>query len=150
MRGAEQPEKGGLAAALGRISDGLTRVVSEHLALARAELRDDGRALALDAVRILVFLPLVIVGYGLLCAGLAVALSAWIGLALSFAIVGGVNVLVGGVGAALAATKLKQRPVLESTRVEVTRTTQALANVARPSNGPSNGPSHGVERRLGA
>src|SRR2546423_268093 len=107
MRGAEQPDRSGLAAAFGRITDGLSRLMSEHLALIRVELRDDSRALAMDLARIVLFLPLVIVGYGLLCAALAVALSHAIGLAGAFAIVGGINVLFGGLGAYLAAMKLK-------------------------------------------
>lgn len=143
MRAAAQPDKGGLAASFGRIADGLSRLISEHLALARVELRHDARALAMDLVRIGMFLPLVIVGYGLLCTALALALGTLIGLAGAFAVVGGANVILGGLGVFFAAMKLKERPVLERTRVEVERTTHALANVARPS-------GNGVERRLGA
>ncbi|MBX5481158.1 MAG: phage holin family protein [Myxococcaceae bacterium] len=144
MSGGGQPDRGGLGAAVARITDGLSRLISEHLALARVELRDDVRALAGSVAGIAVFVPLILVGYGFLCGALALALSPWLGRVGALVLVGGLNVIVGGLGAWRAAAKLKAQPVLETTRVEVTRTTHALASVARPARG------NGVERRLGA
>lgn len=128
---------------LGRITDGFGRLVSEHLALARVELHEDARALAVDLVRIAVFVPLILVGYGLLNAALAWLLSPWLTIPGAFAAVGALNVAIGGFGAYRAADRLKGRQVLEGSREEVGRTTQTLSTVTRAS-------GNGVERRLGA
>lgn len=143
MPGAEHSDRSGLGAAFARLGDGLGKVVSQHLALAQVELRDDARALALGVARLAFFLPLVIVGYGLLCTAVALAVSRWVGSAWGFALVGGVNALVGGIGAAISAKTLSRQSWLKSTRVEVGRTGTALASVTRPG-------GDGVEKRLGA
>ena len=137
-------DRTGLAAALGRITDGVSRLVSEHLALARVELREDARAFAFAVARIAVFVPLVLVGYGFLCGALAVGLSTWMGIGWALLIVGALNAGVGGVGIALAAKSLQSRQVLNDTRVEVSRSAEVLAAVSRP-NGPN-----GTEKRLEA
>lgn len=144
MRGVEQPDKGGLAAAIDRITGGISRLVSEHLALARVELRDDVRALATSLVGIAIFLPLILVGYGFLCGAIAFALSPHLGWAGALLLVGGVNVVGGGFGAYRAANKLQAHHVLESTRVEVMRTTSTLTTAAKVNG------THSAERRFGA
>lgn len=140
MRGAEQ-ERGGLTAALGRLTDGFGRLLSDHLSLARLELREDARALGLAVARIAAFVPMILVGYGFLCGALAVLLSQWMGMGWALLIVGAVNALIGGAGAYAAVNKLQQKPVLETTREELVQTKATLTTAARPN---------GVERRLGA
>lgn len=141
MRGAEQ-ERSGLAQAFGRITDGISRLVSDHLALARVELREDAKTLGLQVAKIAIFVPAVLVGYGLLCVAIALALRPWVGDVGAFAIVGGVNFVGGALGAYLAANKLSKHPVLETTRAEAQRTSQTLTHATRGGDG--------VEKRLGA
>lgn len=141
MRGAE-PERGGVAQAFGRITEGISRLVSEHLALARVELREDARALGTQVAKIAVFVPAVLVGYGLLCVAVALALRPWLGDVGAFAAMGGLNFVGGAIGAYAAVNKLSKHPVLETTRVEVERTSQTLSQVKQAPDG--------VERRLGA
>jgi uncharacterized membrane protein YqjE len=135
MRGREQEERSGLAAALVRITDAVSRLMSEHLALARVELREDARALGLAVARIAVFVPLIVVGYAFLCAAVSVALAVWIGLGWALLVVGLLNVFAGALGTLVAASRLRGREVLEETRVEVSRSAEALAEASRP-NGP--------------
>jgi hypothetical protein len=143
----EQEERNGLSAAVGRLTDGLTRLFSEHLALARAELKEDARAVGGNLARVMLFVPLVLVGYGFLCAALAMGLSAAIPLWVSLLVVGGLNLGVGGVGAMAAARRLQARPaLLDESFSEAQRSAQALAAVARR---PAAANGHGGEKRLG-
>lgn len=141
MRGAE-PERGGLAQSFSRLTEALSRLVSEHLALARVELRADARAVGSQVAKIAVFLPAIVVGYGLLCVALALGLAQWLGAAWAFALVGALNFVGGGLGAYFAAQRMSHHPVLETTRVEVEKTSMALGQAARAPNG--------AEKRLGA
>ena len=63
--------------------------------LAKLELVEDARVLGADAGRMALFVPFVLVGYGLLMGALAACLAPKLGWAGSLALVGGVN-LVGG------------------------------------------------------
>jgi Putative Actinobacterial Holin-X, holin superfamily III len=141
MRAREQADRGGLAAALGRITDATSRLMSEHLALARIELREDARALGLAAVRVAVFVPLIVVGYAFVCGAVSVALGMLIGFGWALLVVGLLNVIVGSLGAYVAAAHFQGREMLDETRVEVSRSAEALAAAGRPE---------GPERRLEA
>ena len=76
--GTEQTDRG-IAALVGRMADSFSRLVSQHLTLARMELAEDAKALGLDVARIVVFVPFLLVGYLFLCGALSVALAQWIG-----------------------------------------------------------------------
>lgn len=141
MRAGEQADRSGIAQAMSRIADGLSRLVSDHLALARVELREDARTFAISAARIAVFVPLILVGYGFLCAALAVAVSRWIGLGWALFAVGFLNVAVGAIGVRVALRKVQGREVLGETREEVSRSAEVLAQVGR---------RNGAEKRLEA
>jgi hypothetical protein len=124
--GSEQTERG-LAAVVGRMADGVSRLVSQHLLLARMELAEDARVMGGNVVRIAAFVPFVLVGYLFLSAALALFLARWLGQAGAFAVVGGVNLVGGGVGIAVAASRLKSlRPMEESTE-ELNRSVAVLS-----------------------
>ena len=131
----------GLAAAVSRITDGISRLFSEHLALARIEIQEDGRAFALATARLACFASLMLVGYGFLCAAAAAALWTWIGIGWALLVVALFNLLIGGVGVYTAVRRLKGREVLDETLVEVSRSAEVLAAASR---------SDGRERRLEA
>jgi len=142
---AHSPSEHGIAAQVGRIADGLSRLVSHHIALARLELAEDARAIGVSVGTIAALAPFVLVGYTLLCAALAMAISPWVGMAGGLAIVGGVNVL-GGIGGILFAVhKLRTRRMLGSTRQELSQSAQVLSNGASP--GPQLQSSSALERR---
>lgn len=107
--------------ALRRIADGVQRLVREHLALARTELRQELRVAGRSAALLLAGLPLLLVGWALLMGSLALALSGLLGLAGSLALVGAVNLLVGGILALVSAKRLAgaDRPDLEITTREL-------------------------------
>jgi uncharacterized membrane protein YqjE len=138
----------GIAAQVARIADGLSRLVSEHLALLRLELAQDARAIGTAVGTIAALAPFVLVGYALLCAAAAWAVSPWVGVAGGLAIVGAVNVL-GGVGGILfAVRKLRTRQLLDTSRRELTQTANVFSSTQNgTAPGPQLSPGAALERR---
>ncbi len=128
---SEQTERG-LGPLVARLTEGLTRLVSQHLTLARAELVEDARMVGADLARLAAFVPFVLVGYGFLCAALAVALAKWLGIAGSLALVGGLNLVGGIVGVSRSAARLKAHRVMDETKNELNRSVTALAQSEGP------------------
>ena len=124
--GSEQTERG-LTSLVARLTEGLTRLVTQHLALARAEMMEDARSMGADVALIAVFVPFVLVGYGFLCAAIAVALSAWLGLAGALTLVGGLNLVGGALGVKRAVGRLKGHRVMSDTTTELNRSVTALS-----------------------
>jgi len=119
----------GLSAQLGSLADGLSRLVAQHLALAKLELAEDLKMLGKNAGLIAAFVPFVLIGYVFLC----VALSAWVaqslGWAAGFAIVGGAHLVLGGLGIAVAVSRIKGRAVLDASMAEIQRSASVLSAV---------------------
>jgi len=123
--GSEQTERG-ISALVGRMADGFSRLVTQHLQLARMELAEDVKATGMDVAMIAAFVPFILVGYAFLCGALAALLSTWIGWGWALSGVGLVN-LAGGVGGALWAVKrLQARRVMDDSTSELTRSMAAL------------------------
>jgi uncharacterized membrane protein YqjE len=116
---AEQLERGGLSSALGRLADGLARLLSDHVALARVELKEDARALTRDVALVAAFVPLVVIGYALLCTSLALVLAGPLGTIQGFAWVGALNFLLGAAGVGWAARRIQSQRMMDETRAEV-------------------------------
>ena len=129
------------------MTDGLSRLVSDHLALARAELREDARAFGQGVVKVAVFVPLLLLGYGFLCAALAAGLASVMPMWLSLLLVGILNIAVGAIGAYTAANALKTRtPKLPDALGEAQVSARVLAQAAKtqaPHNG-AGGPQLGA------
>ncbi|MFL5351608.1 phage holin family protein [Archangium sp.] len=124
--GTEQAERG-LTALVGRLTDGFSRLVTQHLTLARVELMEDARVMGLDVALIAAFVPFVLVGYTFLCGALVVLVQPWTGWAGALALVGGVNLVGGGVGIARAVRRLKSHRVMDETTEELNRSVTVLA-----------------------
>lgn len=129
---SEQTERG-LAPLIARLTDGLTRLVTQHLTLARAEILEDARLVGTDLARIATFVPFVLVGYGFLCAALAVALASWMGIGWALALVGALNLGGGLFGVMQSAARLKTHRVMDDSKDELNRSVTALAH---PEGGP--------------
>ncbi len=100
-----------------RVTDGLGRLVGEHLDLARAELKHDLRAAARDAALVLLGFPSLVVGYALVMVAVALSLGEIFGRAESFLLVGLANVAAGLVVSIVFARRLarQDRPDLDRT-----------------------------------
>lgn len=122
----DNPDRAGLAATVGRMADGFSRLVTQHIALAKMELAEDAKAIGGELGRMAVFVPFLLTGYALLCGALAVLLGAWIGMAGGLAVVGAANVIGGVVGIWRAVNRLRTRQMLGGTMEELNRSTTAL------------------------
>jgi hypothetical protein len=116
---ARDDRAGGIGRALGQVADGLGRLVSEHLALAKLELATDARELGTEIGKMLVFAPMVIVGYALLCSALSIGLMKWMALPAALVVVGGINFALGSLGLYGAIRRVRAHQPMQDTLREV-------------------------------
>jgi uncharacterized membrane protein YqjE len=116
--------------ALQRLLDGLQTLIREHLALARAEIKDDVRSMARDGAVGAAGVPALAAGYLLLMVAIAYLLAIWLPIWAAFGIVALVNL---GVGAAVSLAGLRkvmrQRPGLHRTGEELKKDKAWLAGL---------------------
>lgn len=129
--GTEQTERG-LSVLVGRLTDGFSKLVMQHLTLARVELMDDARLMGSDVARIAAFVPFVLVGYTFVCGALSVFLARWLGWAGALALVGSVNLVGGVMGIVRAAARLKAHRLMDHTTEELNRSVAVLAQAPAP------------------
>jgi hypothetical protein len=108
-------------------AEDLMELVAAQVKLLRLELLGDARVLGARLVRVAIFLPLAVLGWGFLAAAGAWALGARIGLGWSLALFGVVHAVAGGVGLARAARSVRQVKVLDRSRDELERSLKAIA-----------------------
>lgn len=137
--GTEQTERG-ISAIVGRMAESFSRLVSQHITLARLELAEDAKAMARDVASIIVFVPFLLVGWVFLCGAIAVALAQAIGYGWALAAVGGVHMVGGGIGIWTALSRLKNRQVMNDTGEELSRSMAVLtaSPAAEPPSQPRN------------
>lgn len=121
-----ESDRGGIAGSLGKLADGIGKLVTNHLALARLELGADLKALGADAARVAAFLPFVVIGYAVLMAALSVFLGRYLPLDGALAVVGFVNLAGGAAGIWLALRRMKARRVLGGSLDELKVSAAAL------------------------
>jgi uncharacterized membrane protein YqjE len=108
---------------LKELVDSLSRLVAQHLRLARLELKEDARYIGVRVGLIAALAPLILVGYGFLCMALALTLQRFWPPDLAFLAVGLLNLLIGVAGIARAARQLKGHRVLDATVTELESST---------------------------
>src|SRR5260370_32350530 len=79
MRSSKDAD-GSISSLVTRLADALGRLLTEHLELAKLELKGDAKALATLAGKVAVSIPVVVVGSAFLCAGICLFLSRWLAL----------------------------------------------------------------------
>jgi uncharacterized membrane protein YqjE len=141
--GSEQTERG-ISALVGRMADSFSRLVTQHLQLARLELAEDMKSTGLSVAMIVAFVPFILVGYAFLCGALAALLSVWLGWAGALGAIGLVNLAGGALGALWAVQRLKNRRVMDDSSQELSRSMAALTQspAAVPVNTLRDGNSH--------
>ena len=117
---------GSISTLVVRLADGLGKLVTEHLELAKVELVDDARELGLLVARLAVVVPFLLVGYSLLCAGIALVLTTWIPLYAALLILAVLNLVGGGVGLYTVVRKVQKKNVMDETLQELNRSVQTL------------------------
>jgi hypothetical protein len=119
--------KSEIAERLRETAEDLMELVAAQVKLTRLELVGDARALGVRLVRVAIFLPVAVLGYGFAAAGGAYALGTQIGFGWSFALVGVVHAAVGGFGLARAARTFRQIKMLDRSREELERSLKSVA-----------------------
>ena len=130
-------EDEGIVDILRDTADSMGSLVAEHVKLAKLELVTDARRLAHRAALLLLAIPILVLGYGMLWLGGAMALGRIIGTAEALLLVGGLHV-VAGAATLLVASRRRQASgahVLAETATEVGRT---LATIRSPAKSPAN------------
>jgi len=92
--------------------DGIGHLIADHVKLARLELVADVKTQGRRVAVVAVILPFVLLGYGLACVGLALALSPWLTTPGAFFAVGGAHFLAGTVAVALALARIDRKSVV--------------------------------------
>ena len=133
--GSEQTDRG-VAALVGRMADGFSKLVTQHLQLARLEIAEDAKAIGVDVASIAVFVPFLLVGYAFVCGALAAVLATWLGWAGALALVGGLNLGGGVFGILRAVKRMKSRQMMDDTASELTRSMAALTTTRPPEAAP--------------
>ncbi len=103
--------------------DAFSELVTQHLRLARLELKQDARFVGVRVGVIAIFAPLIVVGYCCLCIALALALRPFLGEVLAFLVVGVLNLLVAGIGIAVAGRQLSNHKMMNATQLELQTST---------------------------
>jgi hypothetical protein len=122
-----------LSEAFRRLTDGIQRLIRDHLALVRTELRQDLKAAGRDIAFALLGVPSLLLGYALLMVALSLALAPSLGAAVAFAIVGAVNLLAGGALAFFFGRRLatRDRPDLDRVTTQLKEDGRWLRDLRR-------------------
>ena len=122
--------------ALQRLIDGVQTLIREHMALARAEAKEDIRQMGRDALVGAAGLPALAAGYLLLMIAISFLLALWIPSWAAFGIVALVNLGVGGAVSFLGIRKIvRNRVELSHTGEELQRDKQWLAQLRGNTDG---------------
>ncbi len=117
--------------------ESLVDLVGAQIRLARTELSIDAKKAAAKAGAISLFLPMVLVGYVMLCFALAALLSQVMPVAGALAIVGGLQVLIGAAGTLLMVQRLRRMEALDRTKDSVDASvSQVGAAMSAPTHAP--------------
>ncbi|MFN2548142.1 MAG: phage holin family protein [Myxococcales bacterium] len=128
--------------ALQRLIDGLQTLIREHLALARAELKDDARTMGRDLLVGAAGVPALAAGYLLLMMAIGYLLAVWLPTWAAFGIVAAVNLGAGGAVSLVGLRKvMRQRIGMPRTGEELQRDKAWLSSLKDGSRG-------GIEGRL--
>src|SRR5438874_7582351 len=118
---------------LQRLIDGLQTLIREHLALARAELKEDVRSVGRDAVVGAAGVPALLAGYLLLMMALGFLLSLWMPTWAGLGIIALLNLGAGGAVTYAGIRKvMRGRVDLRRTGEELQRDRQWLASLKEP------------------
>jgi hypothetical protein len=119
-------EGDGIVSLVKETADGLSRLVADHIRLARTEMVADLKSYARGLGVTAAAAALLGLGYGLGCVAGALALATVVGGPLAFAAVAGFHLLVGGIALAVGLRRLRAERPLQETAAEVSRTVAVL------------------------
>ena len=124
--GRDPSESPGVAVHFREAFDALADLLGRHVELARIELKEDTRKVAVEVGEVATFTPLLLVGYTLLSVAAALFLRRFLAIDMAFLIVAVANLSVGAVGVTFAIKRLRAKHLMDDSRAEVDVTVAAI------------------------
>ena len=103
------PEEQTIGHIAAHLAETLGREAEMQVELAKAEFARDAILFGRSVTPLAIGIPLIGVGYGFACIALALALLPWVGPPGSWAVVGGLNLLLGGLAISVSASRFRAR-----------------------------------------
>jgi hypothetical protein len=136
MYQSRDDDRDGIVSLVKETADGLSRLVADHIRLARTEMIADARRYARGLGVTAAAAGLLGLGYVLGCVAGALALATVIGGPLAFAAVAGLHLLVGAVVMVVGMRQLRAERPMQETAAEVSRTVAVLTADSAPARRP--------------
>jgi hypothetical protein len=130
----DQANGDSILALIKETADGFGRLLADHVKLARLELVADVKSYGRQVALIALIVPILFMGYTIVCLGLAALLEPLVGRAGGLFLVGGSHVVIGAVAIMVAIDRLRRAQPLSETVEEVSRSMETFAP-ARVGNG---------------
>ena len=126
-------ERDGIVSLVKETADGLSRLVADHIRLARSEVVADARRYARGLGVTAIAAALLGLGYAMGCIAGALALGTVIGNPLAFCAVAGLHLVVGALVLVSGLRRLQAERPMQETSFEVSRTIAVLTADGAPS-----------------
>jgi multidrug transporter EmrE-like cation transporter len=123
-----EQQSDGIVTLLKETADRFGHLISVHLKLTRLELLADIKAYGQRVAILAAFIPFVFLGYALVCLGLAVELSRWLGLGGALFLVGGVHLFGAAAATLLAIRKLQGMHLMHESTHEANESVSSLTS----------------------
>jgi hypothetical protein len=115
-------------------ADGFGHLLADHIKLARLELVADVKSYGRQVALIALIVPILLMGYAIVCLGLAALLAPLVGHAGGLFLVGGAHVVIGAIAIMVAVGRLRRAQPLAESVEEMSRSMETFAP-ARAGNG---------------
>jgi hypothetical protein len=141
MRNGERDRSDGLVGLARETADALGLLMVQHVRLARLEIKADLRAMGRQAALMAGLVALVIVGYGLTMAGIAILLDGGKSGGLPLLVIGVVHMAVAGLGILIAALRLRRVRLMDTSADEMNQSLAplGLGAATKPESGKPGG-----------
>jgi hypothetical protein len=130
----DQGNSDSIIALIKETADGFGHLLADHIKLARLELVADVKSYGRQVALIALIVPILFIGYTILCLGFAALLAPLVGRAGSLLLVGGVHVVIGAAAIMLAVGRLRRAQPMSESVEEMSRSMETFA-AARIGNG---------------
>jgi hypothetical protein len=128
LRPRDNEDGDGIIALVKETADGLGRLISDHIKLARVEIVADAKEYGRSVALMTIAAVFVLVGYGFAWTAAALALARLIGAPLAFLAVAALHLVGGAIALSTVMRKLKKsRPPLDESLSEVNRSVATLS-----------------------
>jgi len=130
----DQASSDSILALIKETADGFGRLLADHIKLARLELVADVKSYGRQVALIALIVPVLFMGYAIVCLGVAALLAPLVGHAGGLLLVGGAHIVIGAVAIVMAVRRLQRAQPLAETVGEMSRSMETFAP-ARAGNG---------------